>query len=927
MTVRGKLLISAAMICGGMTASVSAYAEAADAPAHADTSEAIVVSGSRIVRDGYNAPTPIMVLGQDEIKALAPTNIADMVNQLPALAGSTTQTTNPSGVSGGYSGMNALNLRNLGPTRTLILLDGKRVPYSNLTVGVDINTLPNALIKRVDVVTAGASAVYGSDAVAGVVNFVLDKDYTGLKGRVQGGVTTYGDNESYVLSLTHGAKFADGRGHILISGEHAYEDGVRNNPRSWYKGTTLFLNPNYTPTNGQPENLVMDHGAPITGAPGAIITSGPLKGIYFGENGSVANMAPGLLTSGGTSIGSPDWRYFNIGQGDKAQDIAPEVSRQNIFARASYELTDNIEVYGQFSYSRARSFKFATPQYYYGNLTIQRDNAFLPNEIGARMDELGLTSFSIGTTNEDLGGTPTYTGRDLYRYMVGATGKVNLFGSAWDWDVSVNKNISDMSQSALVNNQSRYRGAIDSVRDANGVAVCRSTLSNPFDGCVPYNILGTGTSSDAARDYVSHMSVMTQRLKQDIYTASMHGEAFNTWAGPVSMAFGVEHRQEELTGEADQLALTNSLWAANFKPTEGANKVSEVFAETVVPLVKDASWTRALDLTAAVRGTDYSNSGFVSTWKVGVNWQPIDDIRFRATRSRDIRAPNLAELFQPGLTRTFGMTDPFTNSVVTALEINGGNPNLKPEKADTWNVGVVVQPTFLPGFSVSADFFDINIKDALGSSGNPLQRCYDGEAAFCDLIDRDAQGNLTAIRNFQINIARRQVRGFDFEASYRTELGNGALTLRAQASHYTKSTTDTGLGSKTSNLGAGIPKWQYRAQAQWQNDRVTLGVVGRGLSNLLYNSTYIVCQTDCPTSVPEARTINVAGNPAVFYVDMNAAYKLSKGVEWFFAVSNLANKAPPARGSGQTSDAPLGAYATYHDVLGRTIRTGIRFDL
>src|SRR5690606_9376007 len=199
----------------------------------ATTLDAVAVTGSRIVRSGYDTPTPVTMIGEEEIKAHAPINIANVVNQLPAFLGSTTETTNPSGISGGYTAINSLNLRNLGPTRTLVLLDGKRLPYANMTTGVDVNTIPNALIQRVDVVTAGASSVYGSDAVAGVVNFILDKEYIGTKGKAQYGETTYGDNESLGLSLTHGRTFgAEDRGHFLISAEHYYADGIRDNPRS-----------------------------------------------------------------------------------------------------------------------------------------------------------------------------------------------------------------------------------------------------------------------------------------------------------------------------------------------------------------------------------------------------------------------------------------------------------------------------------------------------------------------------------------------------------------------------------------------------------------------------------------------------------------------------------------------------------------------
>ena len=276
-----------------------AFAQNAAPAAEDNSAVEVVVTATRVKRDGYQAPTPTSVIGEEELNAKAPANIADFVNELPSLAGSITPTTATQSIGPGTAGINALNLRNLGANRTLVLLDGQRVGASTLTGWVDVNQFPNALIKRVDVVTGGASADWGSDAVAGVVNFVLDKDFTGVKGEAQGGVTTYGDNGEYKLSATAGTGFADKRGHVLLSYEEAHSDGVQGVPRSWYNGSKLFFNPNYTATNGQPQLIASAGVGFATATPGGIITTGPLKGTYFGPGGTP------LQFNYGSIIGTP----------------------------------------------------------------------------------------------------------------------------------------------------------------------------------------------------------------------------------------------------------------------------------------------------------------------------------------------------------------------------------------------------------------------------------------------------------------------------------------------------------------------------------------------------------------------------------------------------------------------------------------------
>ena len=501
----------------------------------------IVVTGTRVVRDGYRAPTPTSVLGAQEIAAKAPTNIADYVNELPALSGSTSPRANVGSVSAGQVGINALNLRNLGANRTLILLDGQRVAASTLSGLVDINTVPQSLVKRVDVVTGGASADYGSDAVAGVVNFVLDTEFTGLKGVAQGGVTTYGDDRNYNFALTAGAKFADGRGHILLNGELAHNDGITGiGRRGWYNYSKLFINPAYNAVtnNSVPQLLNLPNAGFATATPGGIITSGTLQGTYFGPNGVPTQFNYGSIVSSRTNGGimqGGDYRYADFGT---TGDLDPEQSRQSVFGRASFDVTDHFQVFAQGSYSRATTRENALDQFNLGNnITIQPDNAFIPASIAAR----ATTAFTLGTLNQDLGPAVATTDRSSLRLVLGAKGDFNALGSHWTWDVFGQRSLNRVYTDLLTTITARYNAAIDSVR-VNGVVQCRSLATNP--GCVPYDIFGTGVNSQAALNYVLGTSYGRTRLTEDDFAGNLRGEPFSTWAGPVSIAPRIEQTRQ-----------------------------------------------------------------------------------------------------------------------------------------------------------------------------------------------------------------------------------------------------------------------------------------------------------------------------------------------------------------------------------------------
>lgn len=913
--------------------------EAASDEASAPGAESdIVVSGSRIVRDGYEAPTPTSVIGAAEIATKAPANLADFVNELPSLGGSTSPRANVASLSTGIIGINALNLRNLGSNRTLILLDGQRVAASTLTGLVDINTLPQALVKRVDVVTGGVSASWGSDAVTGVVNFILDKDFSGLKATAQGGVTTYGDGENYNFSVAAGTGFADGRGHVVVSGEIAHNAGIRGiGDRDWYNGAKLFTNPAYTPTNGQPQLLVSPNAGFATATPGGIITSGPLRGTYFGPGGTPTQFNYGSIVSGNFMVGG-DWAYADFA---KSGDIDPRLNRQSAFGHVSYEATDNVELFAQLSYNRAATRVASLTQFNFGNITIQPDNAFIPASIAGRV----TAPFSLGTLNEDLGPAIATSRRSSWRGVIGAKGDFDALGSNWNWDVYALRSVNRTYTDGLVSINQRYRDAIDSVRGANGAIVCRVTLTNPNSGCVPYNIFGTGVVSQAARDYVLGTTWGRNKLTQSVFAGTLRGEPFSTWAGPVSIATGVEHRREAVSGTNDPLSSTRSYFAGNFLASTGSYNVTEGFFETVIPLAADTSFAKSLDLTGGVRATDYSTSGFVATWKVGLAWSPIDDLSFRFTRSRDIRAPNLAELFQSGQSSTTTILDPFrANASTTLFQITSGNLDLKPEKADSLGLGVVFKPRFLPGLAASVDYYEIRIKDAISTvnAASIVNQCFLGNADFCSQITRSTTSPLvpppiTSVAVLPVNVAKQVARGLDFEASYRTQVFGGNLTLRGLATRYLENSTDDGITPRTDTVGTNgtngtlrnsLPKWRYLASIGWDGDPGSFSVTARGFSSGVYNTSYIECTASCPTSTAANMTINNNHIPGAIYFDASGSVKLTPQLEAFVSVDNILNRDPEQVAFGPSvGAAPLSVNPLLYDVLGRNFRFGVRFKM
>jgi outer membrane receptor protein involved in Fe transport len=949
---------------------LSSEAHAQSASAATDTSiEQVVVTGSLISRPGYAAPTPVTAINAADLAAAAPQNVADYVNELPALSGSATPTSSTKGVSSGVAGQNTLNLRNLGSSRTLVLFDGQRSVGSSLSGTADLNNFPQALISRVDVVTGGASATYGSDAVAGVVNFILDKNYTGIKGDFSKGQTTYGDDSSWTASLTVGTDFAGSKGHFLLSADAAHTDGFvsrvegyNNKPRPWAEqGWKIMNNPNYTATNGQPKQLVLNHVGIATAAYGGIIVSGPLKGTVFGPGGTPSQFNYGPLVSGMYMQGG-DWRSTDT-EGNNSLDS--ELNRQSVFTRVSYNITPDLQVYLQASYAYSWQLSINSFETQFGGLFINPiTNPFVPAATAARAAALGQTSIEVGSMNGDL---PPYAAgpqsRSVYRYVAGAAGDFHLFGTEVDWDGYLQDGVSHVNSTANSSLKSHYNLAIQAVKNpTTGAIVCASTLANPTNGCVPYNLFGTGVNTPEAINYLEGTAHMDSRFFQDVAAVNFRSEPLSDWAGPISLAVGASHRREATNATSTVSDQTQDFFAGNYIPTIGSYTVDEGYLETIIPLLKDEQFAKELSLDLAARATNYSVSGYVTTWKVSVSYSPIDDLRFRGTLSRDIRAPNLGELYTAGSTSTSSYNDPFMvpQTSYTAFTLSQGNLLLKPEKAQSTDLGLVYQPSWLNGFSASVDYFRVAVKNGIGGVAtgggkgqNIIDQCFQGNTSFCSLIIRggpvlNGQSKITFVNQGNLNLAAQTEDGVDISTSYTAPMDSlfwGAFdgvpgTFRANAlvTGTFKDITFTGVPGDIprelagTNSGGGPVHWRYLATLGWTVDPWDFTLTARGVSAGKYDNSIVQCTSGCPASTANNITQNINQIDGAFYLDANIAYNFKldgADTQIYFNVKNVTNLDPPlvAGGPSGTTFTTSGENATLYDTLGRLFRAGVRFKM
>lgn len=902
----------------------------------------IVVTGSRLATDGARAPTPVTIATSDQLALAAPKSITEGLTQLPAFKGSVNAQTQGTGTTGN-NGASYLNLRGLGTARTLVLLDSRRVVAASSAGSVDVSLLPEALIKQVEVVTGGASAAYGSDAVAGVVNFRLDTRFTGVKGVIQGGVTDKGYGENYKGTIAAGTSLFDDRVHVVGSFEHFYSRGVpTSGARDWaYRGTGAIVNPAVTAANPQsptnPRLIVVENPYSSIAALGGLITNTTLRGTTFGPGGVPQQFQYGSLVSSTQMAGGGGYNPSLL------LVLQPKQIRTAVFGHIDFDVSDNFTVFAEATYARNQVRYNSLPTFQVGGtaFTIFQDNAFLPDAVRQQMITQGIASVTVGRTSPDIA-IPFLDGDSKTK-----RGVLGFKASFGDWSVDGYYQHGENTSLFLTKNDPQsdnlYRAA-DAVL-SNGRAVCRSTLTNPNDGCVPLNIFGFGSPSQASLNYILGTAVQDVSVTQDVVELSVRGKLFDLPGGPLGIAFGGGYRAEDFiqitdarsqqirTGAGIQgypAALVNTLGGferTNPQPSAGRYNVKEAFGEINAPLLADVPFAKALTLNAAIRYTDYSTSGGVTTWKVGGVYEPLDGLRLRATRSRDIRAPSLGELFQGASQGSANITDPQrANAASQILTGNVGNTTLTPEIADTQVFGVVLQPRFMPGLSLSADYYDIDIDQAISSlsAQQEINLCAQGATAICGFIVRDATGAINRVNLPFLNVAKRAISGIDFEASYRTSLPSlgerASLELRVLANYLDKFDT-TVTGAPTLRLAGDIginstPKWSANFTANLNLGRGSIFVQERYIGSGAFDNSLSTSDIDR----------NYV--PAVWYTDATISYDIlaDKRATAFLTVNNLFDREPPAIPGYLIVGSSLGNRVLY-DVLGRAFTAGIRFKL
>lgn len=917
------LLLAATAVTAGFGVSLPAMAQ--ESRPAASESDELVVTGSRAARSGFAAPTPTAVINSELVDRQAATGIGAVLVQNPAFKGTRNPGANATNTSSPAQW--TADLRGLGGQRTLVLVNGSRIvpfaPASNLNVPTttDLNLIPTLMIDRVEVVTGGASAQYGSDAVAGVVNILLKRQMDGFEVRAQAGISQESDNETLRIGFVGGRSFLNDRAHLVISGDYDRNDGVRDiYTRDWGSNQWMIVNNTGWATNGMPALLMSTNVNNALGAGGVIV--GPagfsLNGQTFNPDGSLRPFEYGSVRSGALMIGGEGSAIIT------GTDLVPRVERFTTYGRFEYEFTPNLRGHFALGYSESEGHLTGVPIRLTAQ-TIRDDNAFLPAEVQTAMASAGITSFTMSRIGQDMRVNEYIVTNKSPRFNAGFEGE---FGDGWDWDVHYSYGRNDYS-SLTRNNPitANLQFALDAVRDPiSGNIVCRATLPGPsFNaaaaGCVPLNMFGNGSPSEEARAYVNQGGTLDVEYIQQAFAANLRGEPFSTWAGPVSASTGIEWREEEEVLTADAIGGSNGfLSAGNAVPWSGKFDVLEGYVEAIIPLARDAAFARLFDLNAAVRYAEYSTAGGQTAWKIGAVWEPADWLRLRTTRSRDIRAPALNELFSPG-SNVRNVVTVLGRSASIPQNTSLGNPNVEPEFADTTTLGFVIQPGgALQGLRLSLDYYNIEIDGAITnlSTANIATLCTQGNQSFCDYFTFDDAGNPTSLTAPAMNIGSYTSSGYDLVIDYQFDFGPGTMQTSFSGTYVTDSIVDTGTGSVVNRAGengwanfGGLPTFRGNLSQTFRTDdySVTLQAIyiSSGKLDVLYNTA------------PNL-TINNNTIPARTYLNLYGSYNLTESVRLFGAVNNLLDQDPPASPYPILNQPVNG---NYYDKVGRAFQLGV----
>lgn len=924
-----KKFLACALLSSVACISTARAQEAADRNVSPDTTASdveIIVTGSRLIRNGNDSPTPVTMVSTEQLATASPANIPEALNKLPVFSGVNGQRLSfalGQNIAGNY-----LNLREFGAVRTLLLLDGKRVPPTTADGLSDANLLPQMLVRRVDVVTGGASAIYGSDAITGVVNFVLDDRFEGVKVQASNGISDQGDYRQTRLGAAFGTRLFGDRGHLIGSFEYFDNPGLINTDKREVTRRSYFTTGSGTTAN--PYRISPDVRWNIASPGGNVLAVfGPdplgLTGQVFVPGGNVRPFVHG------TPTGSPGYESGGDGFYFKRSSVAASLETKQGFLRFGYDVTPDVTFYTQGTYSESRNLGTAFPFTYLAQF-VPSTNAFLSPTVAAGL--AGAPGFLLFKSSTDFIGTQNLAKSRNWSAMAGLKGKI---GSSFEFDVSFN-HAGSLQDVTSVNNISiaKLGASLDSVL-SGGQAVCRSSLlaNNPFPGCVAINPFGRGSESAAAYDYVTDDTNYRLTNTLDDLVATVSGSPFETWAGPVNVALNGEFRKATIRNDSNarpadyQFNVTEDLAKKSQTVYEGAIEVD-------VPLLKDVSFAQSFNVNGAYRYAHYDTVGSANTWKVGFTWQPFDMLTIRGTRSRDFRAPTLSDLFAPSQTFISGFNDILTGTTPNIPATSGSNPNLKPEISNALTIGAVIKPA--SNFSVAVDFYSFKIANAI-TAVTPVdptvQRlCIDsgGSSPFCDLIVRPFPITNTTPANAPtayftrpLNAAALRTKGVDVEVNFATTLGSGDLSLRGLFAYQPEYQMQSLPGTPVLEVSGAInglyqgavqlPRYRFTGFINYTIDNVSIDLVQRWRSAIARSADRSLVFVDGKV-------------PAVAYTDATFTFRpqFAKKAEVYLSIQNVFNKAAPLYSAPNQSLPGWGGFPSLYrdDAIGRYFTFGVR---
>lgn len=960
---RAALLAS---VCAGLLAAPAAMAQDAPAGEVAEAAEGdVVVTGSRLQRRDLVANSPITTVTAETLTQQGAVTLEQSLNQFPQLVPDTTSSTNQSGGAGILS----VDLRSLGAVRTLVLVDGRRYMPGDVTGLTDLALIPDLMVERAEIITGGASAVYGSDAIAGAVNFVLKRNYEGVTAQYQYGETTRGDGASHKADLLIGTNVADGAGNISAYFSYTKRDQVLMGDRAFSRNPVL----------ADAQGVFQPFGS--GNIPGGLI------GLNTTQIPQIAGVPDLNNASGACNVANVGIRFGPQGEPlpfcrlrDQFNYAAPNfllrpLERYQAAINARYEITPDVELYGQFFFGKkVNSFQQAAEAVNPSSSGQQAGTILIPNaDTNPLFTQATRNFFAANRAFFDPNNTGVYTLRNVGRrfeefgprtveyttdaFLIsgGLRGDFNLGSSNWKWDAFYQYARTDESQVRFnLLSRSRTTAGLDVVI-VNGVPQCRN---REIPGCIPVNIFGTQTLTQAQANFLSVNTTTDSRFTREVAGATIAGDLFRLPAGGVSTAFGVEYRRDGFSITPDEVALSNDLAAVNVAPiaNRGSFDVKEAFGEIRIPLLKDIPFIQSLALEGAVRFSDYSTIGGVTTWKGAVDWEITDWARFRGNYSRAIRAPNLNELFAPVSQGFIGGRDPCVRTsnptaaqkqlclaqgvpaqFIDTLEVaqsqgfnvqSGGNINLAEETADTLTLGLVLTP--MRGLSVTFDYFDITVKDAISQvdAQTLVNNCFttlDAQGTACQSITRNSSGNILSVNAPLLNIAERKVRGLDVGINYASDVP--WLNIWADDSRFTVQFVGSFQFADRNIPLPGVAPVECAGfyGGPCSSDAVRITPDFRGFLGVNYVSGPITINNQfryiddlelSPLSPPtQSGTLG-----AETYWDISVRAKVLDKVELFGGINNLLDNQPPVMGFAAGGDSNTNPQL--FDVIGRQFFIG-----